>query len=152
MAGITCANCGRKQTGLFGSKNFVHQEIDGKNYCEKCARQIIWGKKIKQIVLTTSFSFEGKKITKYLGIISAEVVVGTGLFSELHADFMDAFGKRATSFEKKLEQGKKDTFNKLKALAVQRGADAVIGVDLDYMNTIKNQLVIIANGTAVKLE
>lgn len=151
MAEIICAKCGKEQAGLLGLKTFVCQEIDGRDYCQECARELVWGK-IQQIILTTSFSIEGKKIAKYLGIISAEIVVGTGLFSELHADFMDVFGKRVTSFEKKLEQGKKDALNKLKTLAFQKDADAVIGVDLDYMNTIKNQLVIIANGTAVKLE
>lgn len=150
-----CAKCSKQldeKKGFLGGKTRIpSEEIDGKLYCNVCARDVLW-EKINQVVLTTSNNIDNYEATRYLGIVSCEVVVGTGFWSEVTADWADLWGTRASGFEKKLANGKDVALAKLQSLAYQRGANAVIGIDLDYMNTIKNQLVIVANGTAVKLE
>lgn len=151
----SCVKCGKgldeKKDFLGGKTRIGSEEIEGKLYCNVCARDVLW-EKINQIVLTTSNNVDGHKVIRYLGIVSCEVVVGTGFWSELTADWADLWGTRASGFEKKLANGKNMALAKLQSLAYQKGANAVIGIDLDYMNTIKNQLVVVANGTAVKLE
>ncbi|PKO03081.1 MAG: hypothetical protein CVU43_04680 [Chloroflexi bacterium HGW-Chloroflexi-5] len=150
---IKCQHCGRaiNQREMVCSicnkstKNTV--VIHDTEYCWECAEQ-----KIDNVLVTTTNTVEGKKIINYLGIESSEVVIGTGLWSELTTDFQDFFGSRSTEFEKKLASAKITTIRKIKLKAFQNGANAVVAMDLDYTEFSNNRIGVIASGTLVEIE
>lgn len=106
------------------------------------------------MITTTTDSIDGKRITAYLGIVSGDAVMGTNIFRDMLASVRDIVGGRSGSYETILREAKEAALADLQAQAAQLGADAVIGVDLDY-ETIggdgKTMLIVSANGTAVKL-
>jgi uncharacterized protein YbjQ (UPF0145 family) len=104
-----------------------------------------------QYTLTTTHTFEGRPIEKYLGVVSSMVVLGTGIFSEFNAGIADILGTRSTAFQTKLESGRQEAMNELQKSAEDRGANAVVGVDIEYMTIGANMFVISANGTAVRI-
>ncbi len=102
--------------------------------------------------ITTGYSFEGYTITKYYGIISHEIVLGTGFLSELNAAFADTFGARSSGYSDKLSKAKRMALDKVKQTAFDMGANALIGVDFD-ISTIGNNMVIASvDATAVSIE
>jgi len=103
------------------------------------------------LILTTGFEVEGRPILEYLGIVTAEVVMGTGPVVEFLGGLADLFGGRSGAFETKLEQARTASLEKLRGKAALLGAEAIIGVDIDYMNIAANMLMVVANGTAVRL-
>lgn len=106
------------------------------------------------MILTTTDSVEGRKVTAYLGIVSGEAVMGTNVFKDLFASVRDVVGGRAASYEKEFKKAKQAALDDLAAEAKAAGADAVVGLDLDYEiigGDNKTLLVVSANGTAVKL-
>ena len=104
------------------------------------------------MVLTTGYNFDGYKITSYLNVISAEVVLGTGIFSSLGSQFADLTGTRSGSYERKLESAKENALNELKKQAEFLGGNAIIGIDIDYTTFTSDILGVVANGTAVVIE
>jgi uncharacterized protein YbjQ (UPF0145 family) len=121
---------------------------------------IVWARDIrkediieraKSLILTTGFEVQGRPIAEYLGIITSEVVMGTGPIVEFLGGLSDLFGRRSAGFEQKLEQAKDISLEKLRGKAAMLGADAIIGVDIDYMEIAANMLMVVANGTAVRL-
>lgn len=101
---------------------------------------------------TTGYNFEGYKIIDYRDIISSEVVLGTGFFSEVSAQIDDFFGTTSSPYEKKISDAKNVAKDKLVFEAVEIGANAVIGIDFDIMTIGNNMIVVSANGTAVVIE
>ncbi len=106
----------------------------------------------KHVILTTTNSIEGHRITRYLGIESVEIVIGTGIVSEFTSAITDIFGERATAFERKLAEAKRACMEKLQAIAAERGANAVVGVDIDYTEFANNRIGVVVNGTLVAVE
>ncbi len=109
-------------------------------------------KELEDILLVTTPIIEGAHILQYIGIISAEVVLGTGVLSELDAGIADFFGGRASEFQNKLALAKEASMNELRRKAHKAGGNAVLGVDLDYSVIKNNMLMVVANGTAVKID
>lgn len=106
------------------------------------------------MILTTTDSIEGRKITAYLGIVAADAMMGTNVFRDMFAKVRDVVGGRVGSYEKVFADAKKEALEDLAAKAKEMGADAVVGVDLDYEilgADEKTMLHVSANGTAVKL-
>ncbi len=106
------------------------------------------------MILTTTDSLEGQKIVQYLGIISADVVMGTNFMRDFFASVRDVVGGRSGSYEKVFTEAKKEALDDLAEKATALGANAVIGIDLDYEiigGDEKTLLMVTANGTAVKL-
>ena len=105
--------------------------------------------------VTPFFFFHGSRdrsVSRYVGIESVEVVIGTGVISEFTGGVADFFGQRSTDFEQKLQAAKKTAIQKLRFLALRQGGQAVIGVDLDYTEFSSNRIGVIANGTVVQIE
>jgi uncharacterized protein YbjQ (UPF0145 family) len=102
--------------------------------------------------VTTTPSIDGHRITKHLGIESVEFVIGTGVFSEVSTSFADFFGLRSTAFESKLQVAKTIAMDSLKCLSVERGATAIVGIDIDYCEFTGNRIALIINGTLVRAE
>ncbi len=102
--------------------------------------------------MTTTPTIEGYRISTYIGIESVEVVIGTGVWSELSSSIADFFGSRSTEFEHKLSMAKRLTIQKMKYMATQKEADAVVAMDLDYTEFSGNKIGVIASGTLVTIE
>lgn len=102
------------------------------------------------MIVTTTPSVEGKSITGYLGIVTGEAIVGANIFRDLFAGVRDIVGGRSGAYENALAGAREAALAEMQALAQSRGADAVVGVDLDY-ETINNMLMVSATGTAVSL-
>lgn len=108
--------------------------------------------RIQNVVLTTTNHIEAHQVVKYIGIESVEYIVGTGFFSGLGADVADFFGARASLYEQKLAEGKSKAMDMLKHRAAEQGANAVIGVDIDYNVLSGDVLCLVVNGTMVKVK
>ena len=103
-------------------------------------------------LLTTGYDFSGYKIVQYLGVISGEVVLGTGFLSEFSASFSDLFGEESGAFADKLETAKDASIKKLTLKSAEKGGNAIIGVDFDYITFASNMIGVVANGTSVVIE
>ena len=101
--------------------------------------------------MTTTHSIDGHSVKRYLGIESVEFVIGTGVFSEISTDFQDFFGRRSSAFERKLQEAKKTAFDTLAMIAAERGANAILGIDVDYAEFTGNRIGLIVNGTLVEI-
>jgi uncharacterized protein YbjQ (UPF0145 family) len=105
------------------------------------------------MIITTTSSIEGKPAREYLGVVTGEVIVGANIFKDLFAGIRDIVGGRSGSYESTLRDARTTAIEELKAEARALGADAVIGVDLDYevLGQGGSMLMVSASGTAVKL-
>lgn len=108
--------------------------------------------KISNHKLTTGFNFDGYKITKYIAVISGNVVLGTGLFSEFVGSISDVLGTTSTPFENKMEKAKEIAIEKLIIKSATIGGNAIIGVDFDFFTLSNNMIAVSANGTSVIIE
>jgi uncharacterized protein YbjQ (UPF0145 family) len=100
---------------------------------------------------TTTNSVEGHPAREYLGIVTGEVIVGANLFRDLFASITDIVGGRSGKYEDVLSRARKEAIGEMEAEAARLGANAVIGVDLDYEVLGQNgsMLMVSASGTAV---
>lgn len=106
------------------------------------------------MILTTTPSIEGKKIVNYLGIVTSEAVVGANIVRDLFASIRDIVGGRTGSYESVLREAKDSAMQELEEYARQLGANAVVGIDIDYETVGSNgsMLMVAASGTAVFVE
>lgn len=106
------------------------------------------------MIVTTTDSVEGRPATAYLGVVTGEAIMGTNVFRDMFAGIRDFVGGRSSAYEKEVKKAKDLAIEQMVEEAESFGADAVIGVDLDYEvigGDKKTLLMAIANGTAVKL-
>jgi uncharacterized protein YbjQ (UPF0145 family) len=103
------------------------------------------------MIITTTDAVDGKRVVAYLGVVSADVVMGSNAIRDFFASVRDWVGGRAGSYEKVLSGARREAIEELAEKAAKLGADAVIGVDLDYQSIGGTMLMVAANGTAVKL-
>lgn len=103
------------------------------------------------IVTTTPF-VEGRPVRDYLGIVTGEVIVGANIFKDLFASVRDIVGGRAGAYESTLRDARLEAFAELEAEAARLGADAVIGIDIDYevVGQGGSMLMVSVSGTAVR--
>lgn len=106
------------------------------------------------LVVTTN-DLQGKRIVRHLGLVSGEAILGTNIFKDLFAGIRDIVGGRSAAYEKELTKARSIAIEEMTAQASAMGANAVVGVDLDY-ETIGmgqgNMLMVTAAGTAVVVE
>ncbi len=103
----------------------------------------------EKFLITSGYDFEGYKILEYLGFCSGECALGTGFLSSLGATFADIMGTNSYMYSEKLATARSTALNKLQENAVMLGANALIGVDVDYTTFSADIMGVIANGTAV---
>ena len=103
------------------------------------------------MLVTTTHGIEGRTVTEYLGVVTAQGVLGVNVFKDVAAGMRNIFGGRSKSYENELASGVTDTIAEVEQQAQAMGADAVIGVDVDYETVGNNMLMISVSGTAVKL-
>lgn len=102
-------------------------------------------------LITTGLSFEGYQIVSYHGLVSGDVVLGTGFLSEFSAGISDILGSTSKKFSSKMVEAKKAAQKILIDEALKAGGNAVIGVDFDYILFGNNMIGVSANGTSVKV-
>ena len=105
------------------------------------------------MLMSTTTVIEGRPVAQYLGVVTGEVIVGANIFKDLFAGIRDIVGGRSGSYESTLRDARKTALEELKEEARALGADAVIGVDLDYevLGQGGSMLMVSASGTAVRL-
>lgn len=104
------------------------------------------------MLITTGYNFEGHVITQYIDVISASVVLGTGIFSSFGAAVADLSGSRGGMYEDKLESGRKQALQELQKQAKYLGGNAILGIDVDYTTFTGDVMGIVATGTVVRIE
>lgn len=107
------------------------------------------------MLITTTPNVEGRRVTRHLGLVSGEAIMGANIFKDLFASIRDIVGGRSQAYEKELQQAKSIALQEMQAEAQAMGANAVIGVDIDYESISMgqtNMLMVAASGTAVILE
>jgi len=106
------------------------------------------------MIVTTTPSVEGKKIIEYKGVIFGEVITGVNVIKDFAAGLTNFFGGRSDSYEGELIKAREDALRELERRAKELGANAVVGVDIDYevLGQGGNMLMVTASGTAVKVE
>ena len=106
------------------------------------------------MLVTTTSSLQDKRIIRYLGIVSGETIIGANVFRDFFAGIRDIVGGRSGSYEEVLRQAKDTALKEMQQQAMAMGANAVIGVDLDYetVGSSSSMLMVTASGTAVVVE
>ena len=106
------------------------------------------------MLLTTTPSIHGREITQYFGIVSGETIIGANLFKDFFAGIRDIVGGRASSYESVLREAKESALQEMSDQAARMGANAVIGIDLDFETVGANgsMLMVTAAGTAVRYQ
>lgn len=104
------------------------------------------------MILTTTNNLEGKKITEYYGLVDGEAILGANIVKDFFAGIRDIVGGRSAAYEKELRNAKEIALREMQDQATALGANAVIGIDLDYETIGESMLMVSASGTAVKFE
>jgi Uncharacterized conserved protein len=106
------------------------------------------------MILTTTPSIEGRKIISYLGIVTGEAIMGANIVRDFLASITDVIGGRSGAYEEKLQDARKIALEELENRALRQGANAVVGIDLDYevIGQGGSMLMVSASGTAVVIE
>ena len=107
------------------------------------------------MIVTTTPSIEGKKIVRYHGVIAGEAIMGANMFKDLFASITDVIGGRSGTYERELQKARDAAHEDLESAAQEKGANAVVGVDIDYEvigNSGSNMLMVSMSGTAVTVE
>ena len=106
------------------------------------------------MITTTTPSVEGKRIVEYKGIIFGEVISGVNVFKDFSAGFSNFFGGRSATYEEELMNARENALREMEQRAAARGANAVVGVDVDYevLGADNGMLMVTASGTAVVVE
>lgn len=102
------------------------------------------------MIVTTTPSIEGKTIKQYYGIVTGEAILGANVFKDFFASVRDIVGGRSAAYEQELGRARETAMVEMQERAQVIGANAVVGVDLDY-EVINNMLMVSASGTAVKI-
>lgn len=105
------------------------------------------------MILSTTPTLEGRPVSQYLGIVTGEVIVGANIFKDMFAGIRDIVGGRAGAYERTLSEARREAYRELESEAKRLGADAVVGIDLDYevVGQGGSMLMVSVSGTAVKL-
>jgi uncharacterized protein YbjQ (UPF0145 family) len=103
------------------------------------------------MLISTTSTLDGKPITKYLGLVSGEAILGANIFRDIFAGIRDIVGGRSAAYEQELRKAKDIAIREMVEQAQALGANAVVGVDLDYENVGQSggMLMVSASGTAV---
>ncbi|MDE1236161.1 heavy metal-binding domain-containing protein [Vibrio aestuarianus] len=104
--------------------------------------------------ITTTPTIEGKRIVHYCGVIAGEAILGANIFKDLFAGIRDIVGGRSATYEQELQKARMIALEELKQRAKELGANAVVGVDLDYetFGKTNGMLMVSVSGTAVVVE
>jgi len=104
------------------------------------------------MIRTTTNNLEGKKIVTYHGIVAGETIIGANIFRDFFASIRDIVGGRSGAYEEVLREGRETALREMEEKAARVGANAVIGIDIDYETVGRSMLMVSVSGTAVTFE
>ena len=109
---------------------------------------------MSEIIVTTTPSVEGRRIVRYAGIVTGEAILGANIFQDLFAGIRDIVGGRSATYERELRSAREIAVAELRQAALEAGANAVVGVDIDYetVGGSGSMLMVSVSGTAVVVE
>ena len=131
------------KTGPYGELEIQDEEVQ-----KKVERDI----NVEKVILTTAYVVSNREIDHEIEVITSECVYGMNVFRDVFAGARNIFGGRSDATQKVLNDLRETCLYELKALAYEKGADAVIAIDLDYSEFSGGMLFLVASGTAVKLK
>jgi uncharacterized protein YbjQ (UPF0145 family) len=106
------------------------------------------------VIVTTTPSVEGRRITDYKGIVTGEAIMGANIFKDLFAGIRDIVGGRSATYERELRRARDIAMGEITQAASEMGANAVVGIDIDYetVGTNASMLMVTVSGTAVVVQ
>src|SRR3712207_9305506 len=105
------------------------------------------------MILTTTATLDGRRVTRYVGIVSGEAILGANVFKDLFAGIRDIVGGRSAAYEQELRRAKDLAMQEMMQQAASMGANGIIGIDLDYENVGNGSMLMVsASGTAIVYE
>lgn len=105
------------------------------------------------MVITTTNTVEGRPVQEYLGVVTGETILGANIFKDIRAGIRDIVGGRSGAYEKELRDARQTAIQEMVHQARERGANAVIGIDIDYESVGQSggMLMVTVAGTAVRI-
>ncbi|NKE07507.1 MULTISPECIES: YbjQ family protein [Mesobacillus] len=104
------------------------------------------------MIVTTTSTLQGREVESYMGIVSGEAIMGANVVRDFLASVTDVIGGRSSAYENKLAEGREIAIREMEDKARRMGANAIIGVDLDFETLREGMMMCIATGTAVKIK
>ena len=106
------------------------------------------------IIITTTPGIEGRRVVRYAGLVTGEAILGANVFKDLFAGIRDIVGGRSATYERELQSARDIAVTELRQSAAELGANAVVGVDIDYetVGGSGSMLMVSVSGTAVVVE
>ena len=103
------------------------------------------------MIMTTTHTIEGRDVSKYFGVVTGEAILGANIFKDIFAGNRDIVGGRSASYERELQEARRLAFTEMEEKARRVGANAIIGIDIDYETIGANgsMLMVSVSGTAV---
>ncbi len=103
------------------------------------------------MIITTTHDVQGQAVSEYLGVIVGESIIATNIMRDIMAGVRDIVGGRSGAYEEKMQEARDIALKEMADKAEELGANAVLGVDIDYETVGNNMMMVSASGTAVKL-
>ena len=109
---------------------------------------------MSEIIVTTTPSLDGRRVVRYAGLVTGEAILGANIFKDLFAGIRDIVGGRSATYERELRNARDIAVTELRQAAAELGANAVVGVDIDYetVGGSGSMLMVSVSGTAVVVE
>jgi uncharacterized protein YbjQ (UPF0145 family) len=104
------------------------------------------------VIISTTHSIEGRPVREYLGVVTGETILGANVFRDIGASIRDVIGGRSAGYEEKLSKARETALGEMAEEAERLGANAIIGVDIDYETLRGSMLMVTSSGTAVRIE
>ena len=104
------------------------------------------------MILTTTTIVEGRPVAEYLGIVTGEAIMGANIVRDLFASITDVVGGRSGAYEQQLQRARDICLGEMSQQAERLGANAIVGIDLDYEVVREGMLMVTCSGTAVRLQ
>ncbi|MFN6592989.1 heavy metal-binding domain-containing protein [Bacillus sp. TD10] len=103
------------------------------------------------MIVTTTNTIQGKEIIDYIGIVNGEAIMGANIVRDIFASVRDVVGGRSGAYESKLKEARDIAMEEMKQIAMQKGANAIVGIDVDYEVIRDGMLMVAISGTAVRV-
>ncbi|CAH2465281.1 MULTISPECIES: heavy metal-binding domain-containing protein [Bacillus] len=103
------------------------------------------------MIVTTTNTIQGKEIIEYIDIVNGEAIMGANIVRDIFASVRDVVGGRSGAYESKLKEARDIAMEEMKQLATQKGANAIVGIDVDYEVVRDGMLMVAISGTAVRV-
>ncbi|EMN7729583.1 MULTISPECIES: heavy metal-binding domain-containing protein [Bacillus] len=103
------------------------------------------------MIVTTTSGIQGKEIIKYIDIVNGEAIMGANIVRDVFASVRDVVGGRVGAYESKLKDARDIAMGEMKELAKEKGANAIVGIDVDYEVVRDGMLMVAVSGTAVRI-